>query len=96
MADTVEAQVEGLFTRIRFADARVPVGFLGTFRKKNHQACAAGKGFLVQVTADGSPRNLLCRARDCATDRAVKRYQKVGPRGFELLAADWERQAKTA
>lgn len=86
----VAVPAETVHTPIRFADAIVPIGFLGTFRKKNHLPCEAGHGYVPEVL-QGTRRNRLCQ---CATERAIKRYKLVGPRAFEKLGEDWSNERK--
>ncbi len=63
---------------INFGGAQVPVGFIASFRKKNHFVCESGKGFTV-VTVKGERTNHLCQ---CAVPRAAKKLREVGVKGM--------------
>jgi hypothetical protein len=74
---------------INFGGAQVPVGFIASFRKKNHFLCESGKGFTI-VTVKGERTNHLCQ---CAIPRAAKKLREVGVKGMEELGIEWKERA---
>lgn len=76
------------FSLIKFDKVLVPVGFLGSFRKKNHHDCESGQGY-VTAHVEGGKRQLLC---GCATNRAIKRYRQIGASAFATQGSEWLKQ----
>ena len=93
MSTNTTQNVGSHVAEIDFYGARVPIGFLGTFRKKKHPPCAALGGFVVANHLGGKKANVLCH---CAIAQAQKKLRQVKRSGFEQLGRDWREAAMKA
>lgn len=75
---------------IDFYGARVPIGFLGSFRKKKHLICESGGGFVTSNHLGGKKAQVLCH---CAIEQAQKKLRQVKRSGFEQLGREWREAA---
>lgn len=82
--------VDSLTDTVVFIGLNIPVGFLASFRKKNHSECAGGGGFKPFISA-GRRSNQLCF---CAVNRAVKNFRDIGSENFKKHASEWLQKHK--
>lgn len=75
---------------IGFGGTKIPLGFLTSFRKKNH-SCGGNHGFLVRKSPSGDVVNVVC---PCVVPRAHKRLKQVGQKAFEALGVTWLEEEK--
>lgn len=85
MSKGMERKVGSHVAKVDIGGARVPIGFLASFRKKKHSLCESGKGFVVFVIGE-SKQNRVC---ECATKRAIVKLRTLGVKGFEILSEQW-------
>jgi len=83
--DTTTVHVGSHTSLINVGGAMIPIGFMASFRKKNHLQCESGRGFVVMMVK-GNKSNAVC---PCAAGRAVKKFKQVGPEVFAKLGTEW-------
>jgi hypothetical protein len=84
--------VRGMRDEIAFMGLKVPLGFLGTFRKEKHLDCHSGRGFLTIIQPGGAKTLSLC---PCASERAKKKCKELGGEAFVELARKWAPEPRT-
>ncbi len=80
-------EVGSHIAKISFGGAQIPLGFLASHRKKNHNLCEGNFGFVTRSMPGHAKKiNAVC---DCVIPRAAKKLRQVGVAGFEKLGEDW-------
>lgn len=86
MVTTATQQVGSHIAVVQFGASQVPIGFLASFRKRNHLSCETGRGFLTRITSKEGRSQMVC---GCAVTRAMARLKKDGVVAFEDASQKW-------